>query len=266
MVRYLGQKPVNWAAMALIFGWLAVGALYMFWGAGVVSTFRAGLAEPPLMWWPDMSFVGFVLIMSPVLLGAVALWLVPASDWSRGVSVGLIATGAVLFVAGAVWDASYGVALYPDRVVHQAAGFGQRPQTDRFADIRRVETSCVVRAGRGGGVIPSYTLGFASGARVDLWRRTGLGVRGDAAERLAVIQAADAAVTRNGALRAPRRKPDGTLIGDPGCLIALGDSLTIPPPVLAPLFNVHQSELRPGEYDVEPDGAPTEGGRRPPGP
>lgn len=253
MVRYVGEKPVNWAAMVLVYGWMAVGGVYMLWGAGAVSMFRARLPETPLMWWPEMSFVGMVLNMSPMLFGMVAIWLVPASDWSRRISVTLVVLGVSGFIAGMVWDTGYGVALYGDRVVHRAAGFGQPLRSDRFADIRRVETSCVVTGRNGTGAEASYTLEFASGARVDIWRRGPMGHRGSPNERLAVIQAADAAATRNGAVRAPRRKPDGTLIGDAGCIERLADTLTIPPPVISPLFNVDRSELHPGEYVVEPD-------------
>jgi hypothetical protein len=255
MVRYLGQKPVNWAAMALTLGWGALFFAYMFWGAGVVSIFRAQLPEAPLMWWPEMSFVGFVLTLSPLLFGFLAMWLVPVSDWSIRVSVTLVALGVGCFIGGVAWDSSYGVALYSDRVAHRAAGFGQPPHIDRFADVRRVETGCVVMRGRGGGgADPSYILEFTNGHRVDIWRGSYSGTRGSAAERFAVVQAADAEVTRVGALRAPRRKPDGTLIGDVGCIERLADTLTIPPPVIAPLFGVHRSELRPGEYLVEPVG------------
>lgn len=255
MIRYLGQKPVNWAAMTLVFGWVGVFFVYMFGGAGVFSLFRVQLPEPPLMWWPEMSFVGFVLTLSPLLFGLLAMWLVPASNWSTGISATLVALGVSCFIGGVAWDASYGVALYSDRVAHRAAGFGQPLHIDRFADIRRVETSCVVTRGRGGGSAePSYILEFANGDRVDIWRGSHSGRRGSPTERLALIQTADAAATRNGAVRASRRKPDGALIGGAGCIARLADALTIPPPIIAPLFNVDRSELRSGEYVVEPEG------------
>ncbi|WP_439473149.1 hypothetical protein [Brevundimonas sp.] len=255
MVRYLGQKPVNWAAMVLVYGWMAVGGVYMLWGAGAVSMFRAGLAEAPLMWWPEISFVGLVLTLSPLLFGFLAMWLVPVSDWSIRLSVTLVALGVGFFIGGVAWDSSYGVALYSDRVAHRAAGFGQPLHIDRFADVRRVETGCVVMRGRGGGgADPSYILEFANGHRVDIWRGSYSGTRGSAAERFAVVQAADAEVVRVGALRAPQRKPDGTLIGDVGCIERLADTLTIPPPVISPLFGVHRSELRPGEYEIDAEG------------
>ena len=251
-MRYLGQKPVNWAAMALIFGWGVGGAVLMLWGAGAVSTFRTTLPAPPLMWWSEMSFLGFVLTTSPVALGALALWLVPASDWSTKVSVGLVATGVLLFVCGVVWDSGYGVAVYGDRVIHRSAGFGQPLEVHRFADVRRTETSCVVRRGRGGGgAEPSYILEFADGDRIDIWRGSYGGQRGSAVDRLAVVRSADAAAVRAGALRAPQRKPDGALIGDIGCVSLLAERLKVPPETLVPLFSVHQSELQPGEYALE---------------
>lgn len=255
MVRYLGQKPVNWAAMTLVFGWVGVFFAYMFWGAGMVSLFRAQLPEPPLMWWPEMSFVGFALTMSPLLFGLLAMWLVPASDWSTGISVTLVALGVGCLIGGVAWDSSYGVALYSDRVAHRAAGFGQPLHIDRFADARRVETACMLIRGRGGGgADPSYILEFANGHRMDIWRGSYSGTRGSATERFAVVRAADAEVTRVGALRAPQRKPDGTVIGDVGCIERLADTLTIPPPVIAPLFGVHRLELRPGEYQIDAEG------------
>ena len=234
--------------MVLVYGWMAVGGVYMLWGAGAVSMFRARLPEAPLMWWPEMSFVGMALTMSPMVIGMVGIWLVPASDWWGRISVTLVALGLSGFIAGVVWDAGYGVALYGDRVVHRAAGFGQPLRSERFADIRRTETSCVATGRNGKGAEASYILEFTSGARVDIWRRGPMGRRGSPTERLALIQAADAAAIRNGAVRAPRRKPDGALIGEPGCIARLADALTIPPPIIAPLFNVDRSELRPGEY------------------
>lgn len=257
-MRYLGHKPVNWAASALIFGGMVGSAAYILWGAGAVSIFRAMLPSSPLMWWPRMSFIGFFLTMSPLALGALALWLVPVSDWSVKVSVGLVASGVVLFICGIAWDSGSGVALYSDRVVYRVAGFREPLRIGRFADIRRVETSCVVRRGRNrGGAEPSYILQFGDGERIDIWSGSYSSQRGNASARFAFVRAANAAAMRAGAIRAPRRKPDGTLIGDPGCVSLLAKRLKVPEQVVGSLFSLHQSELFPGEYDMAPKGAGT---------
>lgn len=77
MTRFLGQKPVNWAAIILVFGWMALGALgFVAWRLGWLegfAIFRRDLTGVPLSWEPDMSFAGFVLVMSPMLSGWVGL-------------------------------------------------------------------------------------------------------------------------------------------------------------------------------------------------
>lgn len=253
MVRYLGQKRVNWPAIALVFGWIVLSGAYLLSGMELVSTFRAMLSEAPQMWWMEMSFPGFILTMSPLLVGALALWLFPISDGSLVVGVGLVVVGALLLAAGIAWDAGSGIALYRDRVVHRASGFGQPLETDRFTDIRRVEKGCAVIQRRGhSDPEPSYILQFASGNRIDIWRGSPSSERGSAAERFAVILAADAAAIQAGAALAPMRKPDGTLIGQPGCIARLSNDLMIPLPALRAVFRVHPSELKPEEYIIVP--------------
>lgn len=242
--------------MVLVFGWMVLGTLYLLSGAQLTSTFRPLLPEAPVIWTAEMSFQGFVLTMSPPLVGLLALWMVPASDWSRSVSITLVILGALLFVGGIVWDAGSGVALYRDKVVHRASGFGQSLEMDRFVDIRRVETSCVLIVRRGSrDPEPSYVLQFANGNRVDIWSGELRRASKSADDHFAIIKTADATAKRAGAVHAPQRKPDGTLIGKAGCISRLADVLLIPPGVLTPVFKVDLSELKPGEYIIAPEGA-----------
>ena len=250
-MRYLGQKPSNWPAATLVFGWMALAIpLFLLGGGRVISLFGRGLAEPPLFWWPGTSALGFFLSIGPMVLGALALYLMPRVDWSPRVGTGLVALGVLSAIAGIAWDAGSGVAVYADRVVHRAAGFGQAIHVDRFSDARRIETSCVVTKMRRGPwhAEPQFTLVFRDGRGVELWNR-GLGGAGSSwPGRLPAISRAHQTAHQAGAARAPARKPDGALIGDIGCVEQLAEQLDVPLLELAPLFVVDQSELRPGEY------------------
>lgn len=249
MVRYLGQKLFNWPAAILIIGWALVGnAFYVFDLQGWVSTFRRALPEAPLIWWPEMSFPGFTLVLAPPLVGALSLWIVPAMDYSVRLSATLITLGAALFIAGVVWDSGAGVALYADRVVHRGLGFGRSLETELLSDIRRVETACVVTRGRYGrlSISPVYEVVFDDETGIDIWRGHGVAST-PRVEQLEHVRMVDRAARRAGAVRARTRKPDGSLVGTPGCIPRLANRLAVPAEQIQELFAVDQSQLRPGE-------------------
>ena len=66
------------------------------------------------------------------------------------------------------------------------------------------------------------------------------------------VQLIDRHARAASAVRAPARKPDGTLIGSRGCLDLLAERLSVEGRELEALFEVHESELRPNEYLVRP--------------
>ena len=256
MSRYLGHKPFNWPAAVLVFGWMALGLIV---GLGVnvaeLSPFYNSLPPGVLMWRPEMSLVGLVLFLSPMVLGGLACWLVPFSGYSRPISLVLVGSGILAFAVGVAWEAGAGVAVYPDRIVYRSSGIGAPLRAERFADIQRVETACSSYRRRRFSSLqtdPTYELVFASGYSTDVWDGAG---RQNGARRtnvFEVVRLIDQQARAVGAIRAPARKPDGTLIGTRGCLDRLAENLSIRRGELNDLFEVHQSEFNPLEYTVGP--------------
>jgi hypothetical protein len=234
-------------------------ALGLIVGLGVnvaeLSPFYYSLPPGVLMWRPEMSLVGLVLFMSPMVLGALACWLVPFSGYSRPISLVLVGSGILAFAVGVAWEAGAGVAVFPDRIVYRSSGIGAPLRAERFADIQRVETACSNYRGRRSSSLrasPTYNVVFASGYATDVWKGSGT-LRGRRAPTaLDTVRLIDRQARAVGAVRAPARKPDGTLIGTRGCLDRLAENLSIRRGELSDLFEVHQSELRPNEYLVEP--------------
>ena len=256
MTRYLGHKPFNWPAAVLVFGWMALGLIV---GLGVnvaeLSPFHASLPTGVLMWRPEMSLVGLVLFMSPIVLGGLACWLVPFSGYSRPISLVLVGSGILAFAVGVAWEAGAGVAVYPDRIVYRSSGIGAPLRAERFADIQRVETACSSywrRRSSSPQVNPIYKVVFASGYSMDVWTGSGTLRRHRAPTALDTVQLIDRQARAARAVRAPARKPDGTLIGSRGCPDLLAERLSVERSELEALFEVHQSELRPNEYVVGP--------------
>lgn len=256
MTRYLGHKPFNWPAAILIFGWMALG-LIVGLGANVaeLSPFYSSLQPDVLMWRPEMSLVGLVLFVSPMVIGGLACWLVPFSGYSRPVSLALVGSGILAFAVGVAWEAGAGVAVYSDRVVHRSSGIGAPLRAERFADIQRVETACSSYRRRGSSsprVKPIYRVVFASGYSTDVWTGSGTLRGGRSTSAFDTVRLIDSQARAVGAVRAPARKPDGTLIGSRGCLDRLATNLSIGRGELNDLFVVHRSELKAYEYTVRP--------------
>jgi hypothetical protein len=234
-------------------------ALGLIVGLGVnvaeLSPFHASLPTGVLMWRPEMSLVGLVLFMSPMVLGGLACWLVPFSGYSRPISLVLVGSGTLAFSVGLAWEAGAGVAVYPDRIVYRSSGIGAPLRVERFADIQRVETACSSYRRRGSSSLranPIYRVVFASGYSTDVWRGSGTFRGHRAPTALDTVRLIDRQARAVGAIRAPARKPDGTLIGTRGCLDRLAETLSIRRGELNELFEVHQSELNPQEYTVGP--------------
>ncbi len=256
MTRYLGHKPFNWPAAVLVFGWMVLGLIV---GLGVnvseLSPFYNSLPPGVLMWRPEMSLVGLVLFLSPMVLGGLACWLVPFSGYSRPISLVLVGSGILAFAVGVAWEAGAGVAVYSDRIVYRSSGIGAPLRAERFADIQRVETACSSYRSRGSSSLranPIYKVVFASGYSTDLWRGSGTHRGHRAPTALDTVRLIDRQARAVSAVRAPARKPDGTLIGTRGCLDRLAENLSIRRGELNDLFEVHQSELNPHEYTVGP--------------
>ena len=256
MTRYLGHKPFNWPAAVLVFGWIGLAASLLLGGDRLISAFRRGLPSEPLAWWPEMSFVGFILIFTPMMLGGLACVL---PRWSSSVWTGgaLVAFGVVTFVAGVLWDASSGVALYPDKLMFRDAGFGKPLETRRFVDIRRTESSCLNVRQRGswtGKPRGGLTLNFGDGSRVEIWARGGGWMDRELEARFPIVERVFAAAGQAGAVRAPQRRRDGRTAFDSGCPARLADRLGVPVGRVSALLSVDQTELRPSEYVVSPEG------------
>jgi hypothetical protein len=249
--RYLGRKPGNWPAAVLFFGWVGFWFTYQAFGAGRVSRFAFDLPEAPLFWWAEMSGPGFFLTMSPIVLSALAYWLLPRTDWSARVGGVLVGAGALLFMCGVVWDSGSGVALYPDRVVTRASGFGQKFESDRFATVWRVEAAC--HSGRRGRADPSYVLWFVDGRPIDIMADSAMfPSRARMMRLLDAVLVANAAVDGIGVPRAPQRNRDGRTLGSAQCVDDVANALNVPRDKVQPLFIVHQAQLRPDEYVVVP--------------
>jgi hypothetical protein len=255
-VSDLDQKPYNWPATVLVFGWMGLSAFLLFGGNRLISPFLSALPSEPLAWWPEMSVVGLVLTVTPMLLGGLAFWLPLRMIRSVRMGIGLVVFGFLVFAAGVVWDANSGVALFPDRLAYRDAGFGQPLEIRKFADIRRTESSCLnvrqrrswTRKPRGG-----LTLNFGDGRRFEIWDRGGgWGDRGQEA-RLPIVERVFAAAGEAGAVRAPQRRSDGSTAFDSGCPARLADRLGVPLERVSALLVVNQSELRPDEYVVRPE-------------
>jgi hypothetical protein len=153
------------------------------------------------------------------------------------------------------WEAGAGVAVYSDRIVYRSSGIGAPLRAERFADIQRVETACSSYRSRGSSSLranPIYKVVFASGYSTDLWRGSGTHRGHRAPTALDTVRLIDRQARAVSAVRAPARKPDGTLIGTRGCLDRLAENLSIRRGELNDLFEVHQSELNPHEYTVGP--------------
>ena len=190
-----------------------------------------------------------------MVLGGLACWLVPFSGYSRPISLVLVGSGILAFAVGVAWEAGAGVAVYSDRVVYRSSGIGAPLRAERFADIQRVETACSTYRGRRSFSLrasPTYKVVFASGYSTDVWKGSGT-LRGRRAPTaLAAVRLIDRQARAVGSVRAPARKPDGTLIGPRGCLDRLAENLSIRRGELNDLFEVHQSELNPQEFTVGP--------------
>ena len=257
MTRYLGHKPFNWPAAVLVFGWIGlVAPLELLGGDRLISAFRQELPSEPLAWWPEMSFVGFLLVFTPMMLGGFACVL---PRWSSSVWTGgaLVAFGVIAFAAGVLWDASSGVALYPDKLVSRDAGFGKPLETRRFMDIRRTESSCLnVRERRSWTIKPrgGLTLSFVDGRRFEIWNRGGGWMDRELEARFPIVERVFAAAGQAGAVQAPQRRRDGRTAFDSGCPARLADRLGVPVERVASLLSVDQTELRPSEYVVSPEG------------
>jgi len=257
MVRYLGEKPRNWAAIALIFGWLGFGLLGVgAWSLDLVeplSTFRRDLPAVPLTWEGEMSFLGFILVMSPVLLGTLACWIVPASDYSAPVSWAFVIVGGVSALAGIAWDLRSGTAFYSDRVVSRGPGFHSDFVVHPLTEIVSVEVSCTLSRRRRSSswtATPAYWLTFRDAYEVDGWElATGPG-RWNTAETLARLDMIHIAANAAEASRAPRRRPNGAMMMSQRCLPMVADRMGVSVDRLQPYFVVHQSELHEGEYRV----------------
>lgn len=251
-----GRKPFNWPAAILIYGWMVVGLLVAL-GVNVaeLSPFYSALPSGALMWRPEMSSVGLILFMSPLVFGGLALWLMPLKGYSRLAGAALIGAGVVAFAGGVAWEAGAGMAVYSDRIVHRESGFAEQLRVERFTDIRRVETACSSWRRRGSSSFqnnPTYIVVFASGYSIDVWTGSGTRPRGETASPLEIVRLTDRQARAVDAVRAPARKPDGSRIGSPGCAGRLAESLSIQRSDLQPLFEVHRSELHPDEFTVVP--------------
>ncbi len=254
-VRYVGQKPFNWPAAILIFGWFGLALVLFGGGQTFISLFGRTLVGVPLYWWPEMSGLGFAGVIAPMVLGAFALWVMPRADWSPRLGASLVATGYVLFLLGLGWDVGSGVAVYPDRVVHRPSGWRQPTQTEHLRDVARIETACVFETGRRGQRLPNfdYRARFASG--YDLWLNWGatlFGLNQQYEQKLRTVKAIDSAANTAGATRAPRRDINGNALGDRGCVDRLAERYGVTRGEIADLFVVHQDQLRPGEYTTVP--------------
>jgi hypothetical protein len=256
VTRYLGHKPFNWPAAVLVFGWIGLATPLLLGGDRLISAFRRGLPSEPLAWWPEMSFVGLILILTPMMLGGLACVL---PRWSSSVWTGgaLVAFGVMAFAAGVLWDASSGVALYPDKLMYRDAGLGKPLETRMFIDIRRTESSCLnVRHRRSWSVKPrgGLTLNFGDGRRLEVWDRGGGWMDRELEARFPIVERVFAAAGQAGAVRAPQRRSDGRTAFDSGCPARLADRLGVPVERVSSLLSVDQTELRPSEYVVSPEG------------
>lgn len=254
-MRYIGHKPFNWPAAVLIFGWMVAGLILFAGGDRVISLFDQGLVSTPLYWQPAMSELGFIGIVAPVVLGGVALWIMPRVDWSPKWSTWLIALGFALFLAGLAWDIRAGVAIYPDRVILRSAGWTSSNRIEYFRDINRLETACIVRHGRRGTRTPTidYHVWFQSGKELVLSWRWGLfSNAADDQRKLLAITAVNDGVNRAEATRAPRRDRDGQTMGSRSCVSLLASRYGARIEDVSDLFSVHRSELRPDEYRIVP--------------
>lgn len=257
MVSYLGHKPTNWAGAALTYGWMVMGLL-LFIGDGSsglwsnLSLFRGDLSEVPLAWEPGLGAIGFAFLMAPLALGALSLWLVPASGHAAAVNWTLLVVGVAAPVAGWAWEARGGRALYADRVVSREAGFTSRLEEHRFRDLVRVEVSCVATKRRRSSRYeagPYYWMVFRDGYATNGWSLANESRQSPRAflRQLDVMHdAAEAA----GVVRAPKRRSNGEALWTIGCLSLLAEELGVTVQRLQPYFVVHQSELREGEYRV----------------
>lgn len=242
--------------MVLIFGW--VGLLLLVIAAFKVSglsPFHASIPPGALQWDQGMSLWGFLLLSAPFALGALAIWLVPWTGYAPLAGRSLVAAGAVSFVLGLLWISRTGHAIYPDRILHRDSSFAEL-RTERFEDIARVEVACVlVRPRRSSTKHPSplYRLVFKSGYSVDVWERGGFTWGRPETPIIDIVRRVDRAARQAGAVRAPARKPDGSLIGDAGCLTRLAADQGFDLDELQRLFEVEMSELRFGEYVLAPE-------------
>lgn len=256
MSRLPGHKPFNWPAAILIYGWMVLG-LFVALGVNVAefSPFYSALPPGALMWRPEMSLVGLILFMSPLVFGGLALWLMPLAEYSKLAGAILVGAGVVAFAAGVTWEAGAGIAVYSDRIVHRESGFAEELRVERFADIRRVETACSSWRQRGASSFqnnPTYNVVFASGYSADVWTGSGSRPRGETPSALEIVRLIDRQARAVDAVRAPARKPDGTLIGSRGCIGRLAKTLSIERSELQGLFEIHRSELHPDEFTVVP--------------
>jgi hypothetical protein len=257
IVQYVGRKTVNWPAVVLILGSVLVGLLLTGDFKREVSLFPAALFEPPLYWWPELSFVGFASVVVPMALGVLSLWLMPRVQWLSKAGGALIALGVVSLVFGIAWEAKSGVAIYSDRSLHRDPGFNSPLKTYYFTEITHLQTACVFeRRRRSYTRTPNvdYQVHFADGQMLrPSWTDGFFWEDRRYDEKLKATLAINEAANRAGARRAPRRDVEGRLLHEADCIQLLAEKISVQPQDVADLFVVHQSELRNGEYVVTQD-------------
>jgi hypothetical protein len=253
VIRYFDRERFNWPCATLLVGWLIASTSYFLFGGEALATLPREYKTPPLGWELGMDALGFVLVMGPFLLGALALRLFPAVGRAPLTGMVLIALATLSFVGGVLWSRDSGVAVYPDRIIHRQAGFNRPLHVEPLTAIRRVEVSCAFSRGRGGrgGPDPAFELIFADGYRVDVWSMGGVWPD-DPKTALRRVRLLDRAASAANAIRGPHRRADGRIVDDAGCITELAELNGVTRASILPLFNVHQSELRPREYTVIP--------------
>jgi hypothetical protein len=208
--------------MVLLFGSLILGAiLFGVSNTSSLSPLHASIPPGALAWDHDLDFTGFALMGTPLVLGGLALWLMPLTGYAPATGWGLVLVGGLSFAIGGVWSARAGHAIYLDRVMHRSSSFAPL-ETDHFRDIRRIEVACSLgTSGRSSRLQanPLYVVVFQSGYELDVWE----GGRQSSRSVIELVSHFDRWAQAAGVERASALKPDGTPIDDPGCLALLSE-------------------------------------------